>query len=301
MKKSRAPLDELHPEYSQLIREWNQMDALDPVRGGNAAPIDAALATASTTRYRDATLCLCSFFMTRGRYALHQRGSESRSGETLRVVVLRTAVDSCLSIDILMMPDWSPCVATRLLSLGELAAHDAARWPVVREICADYQVVLGMFTISLAAPGTTDSPAPDGHPNRFLLPRFYTVCPTINCWMKRTLLCRSMHAGAGDCPLPKSWFREPRPWLKTSLCAPTPASHGHRSGTMRRLGHLIGSNRKVITQYFPALDDGRFSIIEHGRDLSGSSWRKRPIRGNRCALSSSERLILISQRVWTSF
>ena len=45
MKKSRATLDELHPEYSQLIREWNQMDALDPVRGEMQRRIDAALAT----------------------------------------------------------------------------------------------------------------------------------------------------------------------------------------------------------------------------------------------------------------
>jgi len=280
-KKSRATLDELHPEYSQLIREWNQMDALDPVRGEMQRRIDAALATGIDNALPgDARLCLL--------FVLHEGGGGTRfTSEDLsravarryRVVVLRTAVDSW---SVYRYFDDAKLVSVRRYAFAEPWRVERPMTPdrvaVVREICADYQVVLAHVHHLLASgPELLTLLRRMDIPIVFSFHDFYTVCPTINLLDETHTYCAGRcTAGAGNCPLPAKWFLPPRPWLKHRYV------HQHR----RRMATVLElcdawvtaseASRKVITQYFPAVDDGRLSIIEHGRDLLRLELAKAP-------------------------
>jgi O-antigen biosynthesis protein len=143
------------------------------------------------------------------------------------------------------------------------------RLAVVAEICADYKVDLahvhhllanGLELLTLLRQLEI--------PIVFSLHDFYMICPTIQLLDETQTFCAGQcTAGAGDRPLVPNWFRPPLPPLKQRYV------HQHR-GRMSAALQLVDAcvtnseaSRSLIAQHFPALADGRFTVIEYGRDL----------------------------------
>jgi GT2 family glycosyltransferase/glycosyltransferase involved in cell wall biosynthesis len=283
LKKSRATLDELHPQYTQLIRQWSQMDALDPVRENMGRQIDAVLLNGiEGVLPRDERPCLL--------FVLHDGAGGTRfcaedlsqaMASRYRVILLRAAVDSW-SIDQFFD---NRAVPVRRYSFAEPWRVDtpmtADRLAIIREICADYKVDLAHPHHLLASgPELLTLLRQLDIPIVFSFHDFYTVCPTIQLLDETQTYCAGYcSSGAGDCSLPANWFRPPLPRLK----------HRYVREHKRRMSAALESvdvcvttseaSRALITEHFPALADGRFSVIEHGRDLPRLNLAQSPQPG----------------------
>jgi GT2 family glycosyltransferase/glycosyltransferase involved in cell wall biosynthesis len=142
LERSRATLDQLHPEYARLIRDWSQADALDPVRGDMQRRIDAALVGGIESALpRDDRQCLLFLVHDEAEGTRFRAEDLSRAlTRRYRVILLRTAVESW-SLDRFFDHGLAP---VRRYSFPEPRRVDAPmiadRLAVLAEICGDYKV-----------------------------------------------------------------------------------------------------------------------------------------------------------------
>lgn len=283
LKTSREVLDRIYPEYTELIREWSQVDELDPKREEMQQQLDRTVAIGLENVLPD-NGPPCLLFVLHDGMGGTRFTSEDLSGAMAgryRSIILRTAVDS-----------WSVyeqfdngLVPVRRYAFAEPWRVDRPMTPdriaVIREICADYQVALAHVRHLLAnGPELLTLLRQFDIPIVFSFHDFYTVCPTIQLLDETQTYCAGRcTAGAGDCPLPANWFRPPLPWLKHRYVH----EHQRRMASALELCDACvttsAASRELITQHFPVLDDGRFSIIEHGRDLVRLELAKAPEPG----------------------
>jgi hypothetical protein len=143
LQRSRATLDQLHPEYARLIRDWSKADALDPVREEMQRRIDALIGGSKVVFPFDDRPCL--LFVHNDGAGGTPFGTEDLKcamAGRYRVILLRAALDSW-SID--QFFNGGPATVRRY-SFAEPSRVDvpisADRLAVLDEVCADYKVVL---------------------------------------------------------------------------------------------------------------------------------------------------------------
>jgi GT2 family glycosyltransferase/glycosyltransferase involved in cell wall biosynthesis len=284
LKRSRATLDKLYPEYMPLICYWSQVDVLNPVREEMQRQLDASLAGSLET-----------ILPNEQRFSLllvvHDGGggveimTEDLSLEMARryhTIVLRTALGHWTLHEYF----GDDLVLVRRYSFAESWRVDrpmtSDRLAVIAEICADYKVDLAHVHHLLAnGPELLTLLRQLEIPIVCSLHDFYMICPTIQLLDETQTFCAGQcTAGAGDCPLVPNWFRPPLPPLKHRYV------HQHRSRMSAAL-QLVDAcvtnseaSRSLIAQHFPALGDGRFTVIEYGRDLVRLNLAQPPAAAN---------------------
>lgn len=283
LKTSRKVLDRLHPTYTQRIREWSENDSLDPVR----TQLQEKLVEAGEHGWK-------SFLPDEERqcllFVLHDGTGGTRftsedlsnaMAQSYRTIVLLAALDRWTLWEYFE----AEMVPVRSYAFAEPWRVDRPLTPdrllALREICQDYGVEIAHVRHLLGSgPELLDVLQELAIPIVFSFHDFYTVCPTIQLLDENRNYCAGRcTSGAGDCRMPANWYRPPLPWLKHRYV------HLHQ----RRMGAAIErcdafvttseSSRDLILQHFPTLQDERFTIIEHGRDLARLELAQAPVSG----------------------
>lgn len=283
LKTSRAVLDQLHPDYTERIREWSRADPLDPVREEMQRKLERIVGEGSESVLPNDDRPTLLFVLHDGKGGTRFTSEDLSEAVAwrYRVVILRTAIECWTVYENLD----TGLVPVRRYDFAETWQVDrpltSDRLAALREICADYRVGLAHVRHLLASgPELLDVLHELKVPIVFSFHDFYAVCPTIQLLDETQTYCAGhCTAGAGDCPLPENWFRPPLPWLKHRYVH----EHQQRMATALQLCDRCvttsEASRDLITEHFPALADGRFSIIEHGRDLPRLELARPPAAG----------------------
>jgi GT2 family glycosyltransferase/glycosyltransferase involved in cell wall biosynthesis len=283
LKKSRATLDELHPQYTQLIREWSRADALDPVRENMQRRIDAALVGGieGVLPCDDRPCLLFVLHDGPGGTRLTSEDLAREIAGRYRTIVLRAAIDYWTLHEYF----GSELAPVRRYVFAQRWRVDRPMTPdrlaAIAEVCADYRVDLAHVRHLLASgPELLIRLRQLDIPIVFSFHDFYTVCPTVQLLDETHTYCAGHCTdGAGDCALSANWFRPPLPRLKHRYVH----EHQRRMSAGLALADACvttsEASRVLITEHFPALADGRFTVIEHGRDLPRLNLAQPPEKG----------------------
>lgn len=283
LEADQEVLQRLHPEYSERIQEWNERDILAPARremqrqlkGAGGGRIESILPN-------DARTCLL--------YLLH----DGIGGTRLTSADLSDAMAGRYRTILLLaaMDHWTVCeyfqgeeTPVRRYVFAEPWRFDrplaSDRLAAIEEICADYRVAVAHIRHLLGSgPELLHTLRQLQIPMVFSFHDFYTICPTIQLLDEtRTYCAGRCTAGAGDCPLPAKWFPPPLPWLKHRYV------HEHKQRMAEALPFCDAfvttsqASRDLLAEHFPAVDDQRFTVIEHGRDLPRRELARSPVAG----------------------
>ncbi len=283
LKSSRATLDRLHPDYTQRVLAWSQNDSLDAVR----VEMEELLGSGMAGRVIDV---LPNESRASLLYVLHDGtgGTRFTSADLCQAVSQRYRTYVLLAA----LTHWTLCeyAETGICPVRRYAFSRpwqvdrplaAEQLEVLREVCAEYGMKLAHVRHLLGSgPELLKVLHELKVPIVFSFHDFYTVCPTIQLLDEKRAYCAGIcTSGAGDCPLPSNWFRPPLPWLKHRYV------HEHQRVMADALIlcdawiTTSAATRGVITAHFPALDNERFTIIEHGRDLERLELARAPVAG----------------------
>ena len=280
---SRTTLDRLHPEYTQLVRDWTETDPLDSVRAKMKIQLRrAAEGVAENIVPNDRRPCLLFILHdgTGGTRFTSEDLSDAMAAH-YRTILLFGALDHWTLAEYFegRITPVRRYVFSEQWRVDRPMATD--RLAAIREICVDYAVALAHVRHLLASgPELLDALRELEIPIVFSFHDFYTICPTIQLLDEtRTYCAGKCTPGAGDCPLPANWFRPPLPWLKHRYV------HEHQRRMTKALPICDAfvttseASRDLITKHFPALNDERFTVIEHGRDLPRLELARAPVPG----------------------
>jgi GT2 family glycosyltransferase/glycosyltransferase involved in cell wall biosynthesis/polysaccharide pyruvyl transferase WcaK-like protein len=280
---SRATLDRLHPEYTQRVRDWTEADPLDPVREKMKILLQrTAEGVAENIVPNDSRPCLLFILHdgTGGTRFTSEDLSDAMAAR-YRTILLFAALDHWTLAEYFE----GRITPVRRYPFSEQWRVDRPMGPdrlaAIREICVDYTVALAHVRHLLASgPELLGALRKLEIPIVFSFHDFYTICPTIQLLDETWTYCAGRCTpGAGDCPLPGNWFRPPLPWLKHRYV------HEHQRRMTKALPlsdafvTTSEASRDLIIKHFPALNDERFTVIEHGRDLPRLELARAPVPG----------------------
>jgi glycosyltransferase involved in cell wall biosynthesis len=155
------------------------------------------------------------------------------------------------------------------------------RLAALKDICESFSVdLVNIHHLLCSGPEIMDLFARLNVPVVFSFHDYYCLCPTAHLIDNHGRNCGgTCTTGTSDCPLGKTFFREPLPVLKHRYV------HEHRKRMESGLAHCQAytapsrASMSVLNRSLSTLKPEDFHIIEHGRDLDRKQLAVEPTQG----------------------
>jgi GT2 family glycosyltransferase/glycosyltransferase involved in cell wall biosynthesis len=149
------------------------------------------------------------------------------------------------------------------------APMDEERGRTLASICDRHRVAIAHVRSLLASgPEVLEQLHARGLPTVFSFHDFATICPTIQLLDAEDRFCGGTCTdGAADCTPSAKWFGEPPVRLRGQYVH---AWRARMAAGLNKCDALVTTSqaaRRVITDNFPFVSDGRLCVIPHGRDV----------------------------------